>query len=45
MLHVLPLTDLPEIRKGDDLPQLLADKVAALGAATGDVLVVTSKIV
>ena len=45
-VQVLPLTGVPEVRAGDDLPALLADGVTALGGLTaGDVLVVSSKVV
>ena len=43
MLGIIPLTDLPEIRPGDDLPALLAAHLADLQA--GDILVVAQKIV
>ena len=43
MLSIIPLTDLPEIRPGDDLPALLAAHLADLQA--GDILVVAQKIV
>jgi coenzyme F420-0:L-glutamate ligase / coenzyme F420-1:gamma-L-glutamate ligase len=42
-LQIIPVTGLPEIRPGDDLPRVLADKVGPL--QTGDVLVVAQKIV
>lgn len=51
-LEVLALDGIPEIRPGDDLPVLIADRLAALSGAPGfaplredDVLVVTQKIV
>jgi coenzyme F420-0:L-glutamate ligase / coenzyme F420-1:gamma-L-glutamate ligase len=51
-LEVLALDGIPEIRPGDDLPALLADRLAGLHAdgafgplRTDDVLVVTQKIV
>lgn len=51
-LEVLALGGIPEIRPGDDLPSLIADRLAAQSGATGfaplredDVLVVTQKIV
>ena len=43
MLGIFPLTGLPEIRPGDDLPALLAAHLAELRA--GDILVVAQKIV
>lgn len=43
MLGIFPLTGLPEIRPGDDLPGLLAAHLAELRA--GDILVVAQKIV
>ena len=47
MLTIYPLTGLPEVRPGDDLPAMLraAADEAAGGFAAGDVLVVTQKIV
>ena len=47
MLTIYPLTGLPEVRPGDDLPAMLrvAAAEAAGGFAAGDVLVVTQKIV
>ena len=48
-LLVLPLTALPEVRPGDDLPGLLADALAttpgALPLQPDDVVVVTQKVV
>ncbi len=51
-LEVLALDGIPEIRPGDDLPALIADRLAALSGRPGfaplredDVLVVTQKIV
>lgn len=41
MLEIIPVSGLPEIGPGTDLPALLAD----CGARSGDVLVVTQKIV
>lgn len=43
MLGIIPLTGLPEIRPGDDLPALLAAHLTELQA--GDILVVAQKIV
>jgi len=47
MYSVLPITELPEFAAGDDLPGILADRLAngAPGLQPGDVLVVTQKIV
>ncbi|GGA37488.1 coenzyme F420-0:L-glutamate ligase [Sphingomonas psychrolutea] len=48
MLALLPVDGLPEIRPGDDLPALLADKLRPgrdPALKDGDVLVVTQKIV
>jgi coenzyme F420-0:L-glutamate ligase len=45
-VSVLPVTGLPEIRPGDDLAALVAERVRELGllVAEGDVLVVSSKV-
>lgn len=47
MLSIIPLDGLPEIRPGDCLDQMLADRLAVgePGVQPGDVLVVTQKIV
>jgi coenzyme F420-0:L-glutamate ligase / coenzyme F420-1:gamma-L-glutamate ligase len=46
VLHVVPLTGLPEVRPGDDLAALLGDAVErAGGLEEGDVLVVAQKAV
>ncbi|NBU84247.1 MAG: coenzyme F420-0:L-glutamate ligase [Sphingomonadaceae bacterium] len=47
MIQIIPLTGLPEIRAGDDLPLILAAHLtdANLRLFPGDVLVVTQKIV
>lgn len=44
-VEVHAVEGLPEIRPGDDLGSLLADRLAPMGARNGDVLVVTQKIV
>ena len=45
-VSVLPVTGLPEVRPGDDLAALVAERVRELGlsVAEGDVLVVSSKV-
>lgn len=45
LLTVVPLTDMPEVRPGDDLAALLHRSLAAVGAVAGDIVVVTQKIV
>jgi coenzyme F420-0:L-glutamate ligase/coenzyme F420-1:gamma-L-glutamate ligase len=45
MLSLYPISGLPIIQPGDDLPGLLAAALAPLSPQGGDVLVVTSKIV
>ena len=40
-----PIEGLPEVRRGDDLAALLAPRLTLLGTRTGDVIVVTQKIV
>ena len=47
MYAVLPIGGLPEFTEGDDLPAILAERLAAGGPALteGDILVVTQKIV
>ena len=46
-LRLVGLSNLPEVRPGDDLPTLIADAIDASGIEleTGDILVVTHKIV
>ena len=46
-IHIVPLSGIPEIRAGDDLPGLLGDGVerSAGGLEPGDVLVVSQKVV
>jgi coenzyme F420-0:L-glutamate ligase / coenzyme F420-1:gamma-L-glutamate ligase len=44
-VRLWPLRGLPEIRPGDDLGGLLAERAAAQGVAPGDVLVVAHKVV
>jgi coenzyme F420-0:L-glutamate ligase/coenzyme F420-1:gamma-L-glutamate ligase len=45
VLTLFPIHGLPLIQPGDDLPAMLAGALQSLQPATGDVLVVTSKIV
>ncbi len=45
MLSVFPLTGLPIVQPGDDLPALLAEALAAFAPQSSDILVITSKIV
>jgi len=44
-LEVFPVEGLPIVRPGDDLGAMLAEPLRALGARSGDVVVVTQKIV
>jgi coenzyme F420-0:L-glutamate ligase / coenzyme F420-1:gamma-L-glutamate ligase len=44
-LVVFGIAGLPEIRPGDDLPELIAAAALRAGARSGDILAVTSKIV
>ena len=44
-LEVTPVTGVPEVRVGDDLPRLLGEAARATGLQDGDVLVVTQKVV
>jgi coenzyme F420-0:L-glutamate ligase/coenzyme F420-1:gamma-L-glutamate ligase len=44
-MRLTPLTGIPEIAAGTDLPGLLADCARAAGAGPGDVLVVAHKVV
>jgi len=44
-VRVIGLTGLPEVRPGDDLASLLVPSLTTAGLRTGDVVVVTSKIV
>ena len=44
-IEVLPVDGLPEIRPGDDVASMLEEPLRALGARSGDVVVVTQKIV
>ncbi|HKG27094.1 MAG TPA: coenzyme F420-0:L-glutamate ligase, partial [Thermomicrobiales bacterium] len=46
-LRLIGLAGLPEVKPGDDLPALIGDAIEASGSGleTGDVLVVTQKIV
>lgn len=45
MLSVWALPGIPEVAPGDDLPGLVATAAAAGGVRSGDILIVTSKIV
>ena len=44
-VEVIPVDGLPEVRPGDDLASMLKEPLRALGARSGDVVVVTQKIV
>jgi coenzyme F420-0:L-glutamate ligase/coenzyme F420-1:gamma-L-glutamate ligase len=44
-VRLLPVEGLPDVRAGDDLGALLCPALSALGLRTGDVVVVTQKIV
>ncbi|HEX9300418.1 MAG TPA: coenzyme F420-0:L-glutamate ligase [Actinomycetota bacterium] len=44
-VEVLPIGGLPEVRPGDDLASMLEEPLRALRARSGDVVVVTQKIV
>ena len=44
-IEIWPVEGLPEIRKGDDLPAMLAEPLRSLGIRDGDVVAVTQKIV
>jgi coenzyme F420-0:L-glutamate ligase/coenzyme F420-1:gamma-L-glutamate ligase len=44
-IEVLPVDGLPEIRPGDDIPSMVEEPLRARGARSGDVVVVTQKIV
>ena len=44
-IQIWPVEGLPEIVEGDDLAEMLAEPLRALGARTGDVVAVTQKIV
>ena len=44
-VEVFPVDGLPEVRPGDDLASMLEEPLRALGARSGDVVVVTQKIV
>ena len=44
-VEVIPVPGLPEVRPGDDLASMLEEPLRALGARSGDVVVVTQKIV
>ncbi len=43
-LEVMPVEGIPEVRPGDDLPELIA-RAAGDGLRAGDILIVTHKIV
>lgn len=44
-IEVLPVEGLPEVRPGDDLADLLAPPLSAIGIRDGDVVTVTQKVV
>ena len=44
-LEILPITELPEFREGDDIAAILAEPLLAAGFRSGDVVVVTQKVV
>jgi coenzyme F420-0:L-glutamate ligase/coenzyme F420-1:gamma-L-glutamate ligase len=44
-LTVIPVTGIPDIAPGDDLPGLLVDAVTSIGLLKGDVVAVTHKVV
>ena len=44
-VELVPVDGVPEIRPGDDLAGILAERVHPLGARDGDVIVVTQKVV
>jgi coenzyme F420-0:L-glutamate ligase/coenzyme F420-1:gamma-L-glutamate ligase len=44
-VQVVPVTGIPEIRAGDDLAAILADRLRPLDVGEGDVVVVTQKVV
>ncbi|MGZ8593298.1 MAG: coenzyme F420-0:L-glutamate ligase, partial [Actinomycetota bacterium] len=44
-VEILPVAGLPEVRPGDDLGSLLAERLPAAGIRDGDVVAVTQKIV
>jgi len=44
-VELFPLEGLPEVREGDDLAEMLAPPLSALGVRDGDVIAVTQKIV
>ncbi len=44
-VDVLPVPGVPEVRAGDDLVQLLEEPLRSLGAADGDVVAITQKVV
>ena len=44
-VEILPAQGLPEVRRDDDLAELLAPPLAGLGIRDGDVVVVTQKVV
>lgn len=45
MIEIVPVRGIGEIKQGDDLGAILGDAMAPLGAGSGDVVVVTQKIV
>jgi coenzyme F420-0:L-glutamate ligase/coenzyme F420-1:gamma-L-glutamate ligase len=44
-VQVVPVTGIPEIRVGDDLAAILADRLRPLDVGDGDVVVVTQKVI
>jgi len=44
-LEIIPITGLPEFRDGDDIPAILCGPLRGMGLSTGDVVVVTQKVV
>ncbi|HSL10236.1 MAG TPA: coenzyme F420-0:L-glutamate ligase [Actinomycetota bacterium] len=44
-VRVVPVEGVPEIREGDDLADILAERLRPLGVRDGDVVVVTQKVV
>jgi coenzyme F420-0:L-glutamate ligase / coenzyme F420-1:gamma-L-glutamate ligase len=44
-VEIWPVEGLPEIREGDDLPEMLDEPLRALGVRNGDIVAITQKIV
>ena len=44
-LEIIPVTGLPEFSEGDNIPAILSGPLRAMGLRTGDVVVVTQKVV